>query len=154
MWTPWGHGKMPCIERCPHFRGIWDMAKCPQYRGVLISVVSFKRGFTVAPTCPKSKQRFLGFEANVSLLTWSPAVTSLRGREKHWTLGSVVLCMDTIAHSFARGRLAWGRWRGSEMVSAGGVIYMCKITLPLLLPLPPPPPLFCFSKQSRIRCKI
>ena len=28
---------------------IWDIANCPQYRGVLISGVSFKRGSTVVP---------------------------------------------------------------------------------------------------------
>ena len=45
---------MSCIERCPHFRGkflfrkhIWNIAECPEYRGVLISGVSFKRGSTV-----------------------------------------------------------------------------------------------------------
>ena len=45
LWTPWGPSKVSskCIERCPHFRGkfilrehIWDVAKCPQYRGVLL----------------------------------------------------------------------------------------------------------------------
>ena len=52
--TPWGLGKVFCIERCPHFRGrftfrkhVWVTAKCPQYRDVLISGVSFKRGSTV-----------------------------------------------------------------------------------------------------------
>ena len=51
LWTPWGPGEVSCIERCPHFRGrfilrkhIWDIAKCPLYKGVLISGVSFKRG--------------------------------------------------------------------------------------------------------------
>ena len=51
MWTPWGPGDVSCIGRCPHFRGkfilrklIWDIAKCPFYRSVLISRVSFKRG--------------------------------------------------------------------------------------------------------------
>ena len=51
LWTPWGPSK---VSWCPHFRGkfllrkhIWDIAKCPQYKGVLISVVSFKRGSTV-----------------------------------------------------------------------------------------------------------
>ena len=36
LWTPWGHSKVSCIEKCPHFRGkfilrkhIWDIAKCP-----------------------------------------------------------------------------------------------------------------------------
>ena len=55
LWTPWGPGEVSCIERCPHFRGkftlgkhIWDTAKCPYYRGVLISGVSFKRGSTVS----------------------------------------------------------------------------------------------------------
>ena len=51
----WGPGEVSCIERCPHFRGkfiilrkhVWDIAKCPLYRGVLISGVSFKRGSTV-----------------------------------------------------------------------------------------------------------
>ena len=54
MWTPWGPGEVSCIERCPLFRGkftlrkhIWDVAKCPLCRGVLISGVSFKRGSTV-----------------------------------------------------------------------------------------------------------
>ena len=57
LWTPWGPGEMSCIERCPHLslRGIhtylrkhiWDTAKRPLARGVLISGVSFKRGFTV-----------------------------------------------------------------------------------------------------------
>ena len=28
---------------------IWDTVKCPEYRGVLISGVSFKRGSTVDP---------------------------------------------------------------------------------------------------------
>ena len=39
---------MSCIERCPHFRGkstlkkhICDTAKCPLYRSVLVSGVSF-----------------------------------------------------------------------------------------------------------------
>ena len=63
MWTPWGPGEVSCIERCPHFRGkfllrkhIWDIAKCPQCRGVLISGVSFKRGSTVVDNvayCPR-----------------------------------------------------------------------------------------------------
>ena len=33
LWTPWGPGKVSCIERCPHLRGkflfrkhIWDIA--------------------------------------------------------------------------------------------------------------------------------
>ena len=54
LWTPWGPGEVSCIERCPHLRGkftlgkhIWDTAKYPYYRGVLISGVSFKRGSTV-----------------------------------------------------------------------------------------------------------
>ena len=56
LWTPWGPSKVSCTERCPHFRGkfllrkhIWDIhvSKCPYYRGVLISGVSFKRGSTV-----------------------------------------------------------------------------------------------------------
>ena len=36
VWTPWGPGKVSCIERCPHFSGkfllrkdTWDIAKCP-----------------------------------------------------------------------------------------------------------------------------
>ena len=36
MRTPWGPGKVSCIESCPHFRGkftlrkrIWDTAKYP-----------------------------------------------------------------------------------------------------------------------------
>ena len=36
LWTPWGPGKVSCVERCPHFSGkfilrkhIWDIAKCP-----------------------------------------------------------------------------------------------------------------------------
>ena len=40
--------EVSCIERGPHFRGkfllrkhIWFTAKCPEYRGVLISGVSF-----------------------------------------------------------------------------------------------------------------
>ena len=48
--------KVSCIERCPHFKGkftsrkhIWDTAKCPHYRGVLISGVAWKRGSTVHP---------------------------------------------------------------------------------------------------------
>ena len=39
-----GPSKVSCIERCPHIRGkfllrkhIWVTAKCPEYRGVLIS---------------------------------------------------------------------------------------------------------------------
>ena len=47
LWTPRGPGEVSCIERCPHFRGKfplrncnWDIAKCPQYSGVLISGVS------------------------------------------------------------------------------------------------------------------
>ena len=59
LWTPCGPSKVSCIERCPHFRGkfllrkyIWDIVKCPQYRGVLISGVSFKRGSTVICTSP------------------------------------------------------------------------------------------------------
>ena len=58
MWTLWGPCKVSCIERCPHFRGkftlrkcIWDIVKCPYYRGVLISGVSFKRGSTVFINC-------------------------------------------------------------------------------------------------------
>ena len=41
LWTPWGPGKVSCIERCPYFGGkfplrmhIWDMAKCPEYTEV------------------------------------------------------------------------------------------------------------------------
>ena len=45
LWTPWGPGEVPCIERCPHFfRGnlllrnrTWDVAKCPKYRDVFTS---------------------------------------------------------------------------------------------------------------------
>ena len=55
LWTPWGPGEVSCIERCPHFRGrfilrkhVWDIAKCPLYKGVLISGVSFKRSSTVS----------------------------------------------------------------------------------------------------------
>ena len=36
LWTPWGPGKVSCIERCPLFRGkftfrkhILDIAMCP-----------------------------------------------------------------------------------------------------------------------------
>ena len=54
LWTPWGPGKVSCLEGCPHFKGkflqrkhSWDIAKCPYYRGVLISGVSFKRGSSV-----------------------------------------------------------------------------------------------------------
>ena len=54
LWTPWGLGEVSCIERCPHFRDkfllrkhIWDIAKCPQYRGVLILGATFKRGSTL-----------------------------------------------------------------------------------------------------------
>ena len=50
LWTPWGHGIVSCIDRCPHFRGKfllrWDIAKCPQYRGVHNSGMSFMRGST------------------------------------------------------------------------------------------------------------
>ena len=34
--------KCPCIERCPQFSIIWDIAKCPYYRGVLDLGVSEK----------------------------------------------------------------------------------------------------------------
>ena len=53
----WGPDEVSCIERCSHFSGkfllrkrIWYMyiAKCSQYRGVLILGVSIKRGSTVA----------------------------------------------------------------------------------------------------------
>ena len=44
LWTPWGHSKVSCIEKCPHFRGkfllrkyTWDITKCLQYRGIFIS---------------------------------------------------------------------------------------------------------------------
>ena len=54
LWTPRGPGEVSCTEMCPHFWGkfilrnhIWDAAKCPQYRCVHISGVSFKRGSTV-----------------------------------------------------------------------------------------------------------
>ena len=53
LWTPWEPDKVVCTERCPLFgviytkKHIWDTATCPQYRGVLISLVSFKRGSTV-----------------------------------------------------------------------------------------------------------
>ena len=44
MWTPLGASEVSCIERCPHFRDelrerIWDIAKCPQCRGVLLKGV-------------------------------------------------------------------------------------------------------------------
>ena len=41
LWTPWGPGKVSCVERCPHFRGkvtrSWDIAKCTCtcFRGAL-----------------------------------------------------------------------------------------------------------------------
>jgi len=58
LWVQWnistvdtlGTLRSVLIERCPHFRGIftwkqhiWDIAKCPQYRDVLISEVSLRR---------------------------------------------------------------------------------------------------------------
>ena len=48
LWTPWGPGEVPCIDRCPHFRGkfvprkhVWDTGKsliqrCPYSRSVLL----------------------------------------------------------------------------------------------------------------------
>ena len=52
LWTPWGPGKVACTERCPRFRGkqkkhIWDIAKCPYFRDVLILGVSLQRGSAV-----------------------------------------------------------------------------------------------------------
>ena len=49
LWTLRGPGEVPCIERCPHFRGklirrklIWDIAKCQGY--------PFMSGFAVVPS--------------------------------------------------------------------------------------------------------
>ena len=40
-WTPWGPGEVSCIERCPHFRGIFTLRKhC--WLSILNTKVSFQ----------------------------------------------------------------------------------------------------------------
>ena len=53
LWRPWGPGKVSYIERCPHFGAKFAIRKHILVKarflstGILISVVSFKRGSNV-----------------------------------------------------------------------------------------------------------
>ena len=83
LWTPWGPSKVSCIERCPHFRGkfllrkhIWDIAKCPLYRGVLITECPLRE-------VPLYIHVFInsdGKESDVFLISHSSFLRFFRGR--------------------------------------------------------------------------